>query len=825
MNRFPFPLLLLLIVSNASSQVSIADIQGNGNNSPYEDQTVSLEGAVTGVYKDGYFIRDASESWSGLYIYDPGRDPMPRLGDSLALTGLITEYYSWTEMKNISSYDIISSGNPIPEPVVLAASEIGEEWESCLLTVQDLECTDDNLGYGEWEANDGSGSIVINDMGVPYTPDLGQIYTITGNLSYSFGAYKLEPRSLDDIQIMAPVYFTEDPAAKQIGTSSIEIEWMTNTESSTILEWGYTTDLEMGEISVPGESLVHQVDIGALSPATVIYIKAISESAEGEAASRIMPFITASESSGEIRVAFNRTYTDLTFVEDEDLFTHALADTIIKYIGLAESTLDIAFYDFTDHAAASEGYLSGIAEAITRAHQDGIQVRLITDADVASAAPGGDIPRLDIDNDAIMHHKFIIVDHESIDNSWVVTGSTNPNYNNLELDFNNLISIQDQSLARGYLIEFNELWGSDGPIADITQSRSGSKKTDNSPHTYRVNGKKMELFFSPSDYTTAQISRVIKESESSVDFAIMAFTENLLGDAIVAAKNNGSNVSGIIDYIEFSGSEYNYLKNSGIDVLDYKNPDNSGWPDGPTLHHKFAVIDAEGANPIVLTGSHNWTASAESKNDENTLIIYDDSIADLYMEEYIRIRTWLLNPPILPEVNPDTLLIVDGETGTIDVLANDEITGEFELEIVTWPLFGTALLTEDNQLQYAPGEEFGITPDSVQYVVSLSSYVPFSDTTWVHISASPTGIYDDMLQYEALVFPNPNTGEFFIEYPLVTREGLSIDLFDIAGREIPFTFELSEGRVRICTSTKPGIYTLKLQLEGERRTYHTILIR
>ena len=474
-----------------------------------------------------------------------------------------------------------------------------------------------------------------------------------------------------------------------------------------------------------------------------------------------MPFITASESSGEIRVAFNRTYTDLDFKEDQDLFTHNLADTIIKYIELAENTLDIAFYDFTDHAAASEGYVSGIAEAIAQAHQDGVQVRLITDADVASAAPGGDIPRLDIAHGAIMHHKFIIVDHASVDNSWILTGSTNPNYNNLVLDFNNLICIQDQSLARGYLVEFNEMWGSDGPIADPENSISGEDKSDNSPHFYNVNGTLMELYFSPSDHTTSKISGLITGSEHSVDFAIMAFTENILGNAILTASNNGSTIRGIIDYVEFSGSEYDYLLGSGIDVLDYKNPDESGWPEGPTVHHKFAIIDAGESTAALITGSHNWTASAESKNDENTMIIFSQEIAGLYKKEFDRIDTWLRNPPVKPIASNDLFELDDEDEVTIDILANDQIAGNFTLEITRGPVFGSAELLENDHLSYVPGEDFGSEPDSIQYVVALTSYGPFSDTAWAIISPT-VDISSEIHRSQVLVYPNPGSGTFHI---------------------------------------------------------------
>jgi hypothetical protein len=39
-------------------------------------------------------------------------------------------------------------------------------------------------------------------------------------------------------------------------------------------------------------------------------------------------------------------------------------------------------------------------------------------------------------------------------------------------------------------------------------------------------------------------------------------------------------------------------------------------------------------DPLVLTGSHNWSASADSRNDENTLIIHDDTLANMYYQEF-----------------------------------------------------------------------------------------------------------------------------------------------------------------------------------------------
>lgn len=59
-------------------------------------------------------------------------------------------------------------------------------------------------------------------------------------------------------------------------------------------------------------------------------------------------------------------------------------------------------------------------------------------------------------------------------------------------------------------------------------------------------------------------------------------------------------------------------------------------PLSSTLHHKYAVIDAEYADsdPVVITGSHNWTYSANNINDETTLFIHDMNLAKLYAAEF-----------------------------------------------------------------------------------------------------------------------------------------------------------------------------------------------
>ncbi len=74
-----------------------------------------------------------------------------------------------------------------------------------------------------------------------------------------------------------------------------------------------------------------------------------------------------------------------------------------------------------------------------------------------------------------------------------------------------------------------------------------------------------------------------------------------------------------------AGSEYDLFRAAGLDVrLD----GNQGL-----LHHKVMIIDGQ----IVVTGSYNFSASAENTNDENVIVIYSPDIAAQYLREFQRV--------------------------------------------------------------------------------------------------------------------------------------------------------------------------------------------
>ncbi|HEY9115235.1 MAG TPA: endonuclease [Bacteroidales bacterium] len=215
--------------------VSIYDIQGQQDVSPYKDQIVSTSGVVTANFGSSYFIQDGSGDWNGLFIYESGRNPS--IGDSVIITGTIDEYYNKTELKNITDYYLISSNNPLPEAIRVNTGYIQEAQESVLVKVDNAECTDDDYtGSGKffmWAVNDGTGDLKIHNTSIfEFVPTEGVSYDITGPLNYDFDEWKIELRFESDVQsgtdLNAPTVLTAEPVIntniKIIFSEAVETE-------------------------------------------------------------------------------------------------------------------------------------------------------------------------------------------------------------------------------------------------------------------------------------------------------------------------------------------------------------------------------------------------------------------------------------------------------------------------------------------------------------------------------------------------------------------------------------------------------------------------
>lgn len=135
---------------------------------------------------------------------------------------------------------------------------------------------------------------------------------------------------------------------------------------------------------------------------------------------------------------------------------------------------------------------------------------------------------------------------------------------------------------------------------------------------------KIKVFFSPQGGCTEAIVSTIDASTASIRGQIYYFTSTPIAAALRRAHDRGVNVQIILDKSQKTAlySVADYLHNSGIPV----------WIDSAhaTAHNKVLVVDSAD----VITGSFNWTKSAEERNAENLLIISDKEIAKLYGDNW-----------------------------------------------------------------------------------------------------------------------------------------------------------------------------------------------
>ncbi len=130
-------------------------------------------------------------------------------------------------------------------------------------------------------------------------------------------------------------------------------------------------------------------------------------------------------------------------------------------------------------------------------------------------------------------------------------------------------------------------------------------------------------YFCPEDACAEHIISLIDNANTSVHVAVYSFTLDALGDALVRAKQRGLDVKVIVEKDQLSQySEYQRLKSAGIPVRVDSNP--------ASMHNKFAVIDGE----IVITGSFNWSKNADTRNDENIVVIRSEGLAFDYEKEF-----------------------------------------------------------------------------------------------------------------------------------------------------------------------------------------------
>ncbi len=351
----------------------------------------------------------------------------------------------------------------------------------------------------------------------------------------------------------------------------------------------------------------------------------------------------------QIEVYFSRSVWDPS-VAYGDVY---LDTVVVKYIDGAQRTIDMTIYSIWGSPAADS-----IVEALIRAKNRGVRVRIVAEDYIASSSSSSydyitqlintGIPVLFDDRTDIgyyctytdgylMHNKFIVIDSQI-----VITGSANWSNNGMRINANNIVVIYNRDVALAYLGEFEEMWGGNGDTPNWNNCRFQSYKSDNTPHIFYINDgivDSIKVFFSPTDGTENQIYGHISRADSEIDVAINDFTLCSIRDSLKVKRSLTHIVADSGTYYEDKPSINIRGLNVSSDTYCQNDPwnppgdiyaDNLTSPGG-LLHHKYAIFDRY----VVLTGSVNWTYSGNNRNDENMILIYSDSVAGLFFQEFV----------------------------------------------------------------------------------------------------------------------------------------------------------------------------------------------
>lgn len=648
-----------LLVYGAPIPIAEAKVNDNNGIGLRLGDLVTLRGVVTVSNQFGgpSYIQDNT---GGISVFGAGFSGAVQIGDEVLVTGTVAQFNGLNQIENPTLHSIISSGNTV-EPLIATASTLSgdgingvENYEGRLIRVNGVVVSElngssvSNWAYKNYRLTGSSPSDTVQIRIDNDTQIIGLVapagkFDVIGVLSQYkpslpfIGGYQVMPRVPEDILSNGPI-IDKYPEETDLTSNSISLEWTTLNPGTSRIRYGVTANYELGIVELDNVLRTnHSLTVDELDVATIYHLQVFSV-ADGDTSfsSDIVSSTTSAlPTTGEIQVYFSKTVNTSVSSGIDANGNANFQNILIDRINNAKRSIDAALYSLSGTVGAN------IAAALLNAKNRGVKIRVIGEYDNRTTAPwntliNNGIPYINDrfgnnDGSGIHHNKFFIIDYRggAADSIWVITGSWNPTDPGTNDDRQNLIIIQDVALAGAYTLEFNEEWGSDTDTPNAANSRFGPRKLNNTPHNFVIGGNKVQLYFSPSDGTTAKIGRTLGKADKSINVALLSFTRRDLADTIITIKNKGSKTRVILSNNTDTGSQYFYMQSAGVDIRL------KGFTTG-LLHHKYAVIDAEpfGYNAFVITGSHNWSSSAENVNDENTLIIQDDQVANFYLQEF-----------------------------------------------------------------------------------------------------------------------------------------------------------------------------------------------
>lgn len=387
-------------------------------------------------------------------------------------------------------------------------------------------------------------------------------------------------------------------------------------------------------------------------------------------------FTTPTEDAGEHSVYFNRGVAgslayarkfknkrpgsaDMTDEETADALnwlSRGLKEALVGFIDKAKDST------FTLRAAVYEFEYQPVLEAFKRANEDrGVDVKIVYDSRGEAIANNEAIIEAGLSRDIVIpraaeaskgyiaHNKFIILIKDGIPIE-VWTGSTNITPKGIFGQCNVGHVIRNTAIAQKYFEYWKEL--EKDPLNNIIDKKTSEIQPDLGFDQFPKNST--SVFFSPREKKTILQTYADYMAESNqlicgmfpfsfslkMKDVIRADTNNLKYIIIDKKDKNTSLVTNDYDNVIVYGT---YLKDG---LYDWLEETHAGFllnarlgPAGTNfIHNKVILIDPLGEDPIVITGSANFSDNSIAGNDENTLVIRGNKdVTDLYFTEFVRI--------------------------------------------------------------------------------------------------------------------------------------------------------------------------------------------
>ena len=343
--------------------------------------------------------------------------------------------------------------------------------------------------------------------------------------------------------------------------------------------------------------------------------------------------------------------------------SRGLKEAIIAFIDEAKKGDAIygCFYEFR---------YDGVLQALHEAAERGVELHLVYDAKENGTATTPSFPKVDNERameiaglkvghgieifprkrnkSYISHNKFMVIERNGTPIK-VWTGSTNISKGGIFGQANVGHSVDNAAVASMY----RKYWEAIKPDPESKAFKKGNE-------SFQANIVKAEdiptgstCIFSPRT-SLAMLDFYASLLDSAKDCACItlafgiadvfrkALSDNTADSALTFLLME-TDEAGVFDYVQ---------KNNVVKAVGSAMPENAlyRWVKETNtgalqinqhvkyIHTKFMLVDPLGDNPVVVSGSANFSAASTTENDENMLIVKGNKrVADIYFTEYMRL--------------------------------------------------------------------------------------------------------------------------------------------------------------------------------------------